>query len=234
MAIGDKDLSVRIGDTWQPKALPYFAMLMMALMLITNILNLKFIAFFGLSVIASQISYVFSLILADVLAEVYGYRRVRKLLYMGLGCLVLYAVFVQAAVALPPAADFPNDDAFRQIFFAAPRVVGASIAAYFATELVNSFIMSRLKVRLNARFFYLRAFAAVGVAQIVNGAVFWSVAFGGILSLHLILSAAAFSWVAVMVCEIVVLPLTKRLATILKRYEGVEHFDSQPPGVRDT
>jgi len=204
-------------------------MLMMALMLITNILNLKFIIFFGFSVISSQISYVFSLILADILAEVYGYRRVRKLLYMGLACLILYAAFVQIAVVLPPAADYPNDQAFRDIFWQAPRVVAASIAAYFATELVNSFIMSHLKVRLRAQFFYFRAVAAVGIAQVVNGAVFWTIAFAGVLSVRLILSAAAFSWVAVMVCELVVLPLTKRIAVWLKRYEGVEHYDAEPP-----
>ena len=223
------NIRVEIGDTWHPRALPYFAMLMMALMLITNILNLKFIDFFGWSIIASQLSYVLSLILADILAEVYGYRRVRKLLYVALACLVIYAGFLQLAVVLPPAADYPNDQAFRQIFVQAPRVVAASIAAYFVTELVNSFIMSHLKVRFRARFFYVRAIAAVGVAQIVNGAVFWSIAFGGVLSAQLIFSAAAFSWVVVMICEAVVLPLTKQLAVALKRYEGVEHFDSQPP-----
>ena len=230
-AISDmaNNLRVEVGDTWHPKALPYLAMIMMALMLITNMLNLKFFNFFGFSVIASQISYVLSLILADVLAEVYGYRRVRRLLYVGLACLVMYAAFVQIAVILPPALDYANDAAFSQIFWQAPRVVAASIAAYFATELVNSFIMSHLKVRLRARFFYLRAVAAVGVAQVVNGAVFWTVAFGGVLSMRLILSAAAFSWIAVMVCELVVLPFTKRLAVWLKRYEGVEHYDNEPP-----
>lgn len=228
------ELRVEVGDTWHPKALPYFAMLMMALMLITNILNLKFVDFFGFSVISSQVSYVLSLILADILAEVYGYRRVRRLLYMGLLCLILYAVFVQAAVWLPPAKDYTNNQAFHDVFFAAPRVVAASIAAYFVTELVNSFIMSKLKVRYRARFFYLRATAAVGVAQIVNAATFWTIAFAGILSLQLILSAAVFSWVAVMICELIVLPFTRQLAVAVKRYEGVEHFDEVPPAVSGT
>ena len=223
------ELSVKVGDTWHPRALPYFAMLMMALMLVTNILNLKFVSFFGVSIIASQISYVLSLILADILAEVYGYRRVRRLLYVGLACLVLYAVFIQVAVWLPPAADYANDPAFRAVFWQTPRVVGASIAAYFVTELVNSYIMSNLKVRLRGRYFYMRATAAVGVAQIVNGVTFWTIAFAGTLSLGLIVSAAAFSWVVVMACEVVVLPLTRRLAVAVKRYEGVEHFDAEPP-----
>ncbi len=137
-----KNLTVAIGDTWQPKLLAYFSMAMMALMLTTNVLNLKFVNFAGISVISSQITYVLSLVLADVMAEVYGYRRVRRLLYLGLACLVFYAICLQIAVVLPPAPDFPNDAAFRTIFSQTPRIVGASIAAYFVTELSNSFIMS--------------------------------------------------------------------------------------------
>jgi uncharacterized integral membrane protein (TIGR00697 family) len=223
-----ENLRVAIGDTWQPRALPYLSMVMMALMLITNVLNLKFINFFGFSIISSQISYVLSLILADILAEVYGYRRVRKLLYVGLCCLVLYAGFVQFAVWLPPAKDFSGNQAFHDVFWQAPRVVAASVAAYFVTELVNSFVMSRLKVRLRARFFYLRAIAAVGTAQVVNGATFWTIAFAGTLPLRLILSAASFAWAVVMICELIVLPVTRQLALAVKRYEGVEHFDAAP------
>ena len=203
-------------------------MMMMSLMLITNILNLKFISFFGLSVIASQISYVLSLIIADIMAEVYGYRRVRRLLWVGLGCLVAFAGFVQLAVVLPPAAGYTNNAAFRSVFAATPRLVAASILAYFVTELTNSFIMSRLKIALNARRFYLRALAAVGVAQVVNGTVFYVTAYGGQMPVSTIVSAASFSWAAVMICEVAVLPLTKRLAVFVKRYEGVEHFDSAP------
>ncbi len=223
-----KELTVRVGDTWQPKGLIYFAMVMMALMLITNVLNLKFINIYGMSVIASQLSYVFSLIIADIMAEVYGYRRVRRLLYVGLGCLVLYALFLQAAVLLQPANGYTNDPAFKALFSQTPRIVTASIVAYFVTELMNSFVMSRLKVRTRARFFYGRALTAVGIAQIVNGITFYGIAFGGVLAISTIASAATFSWFAVMVCEFLVLPITKQLALAVKRYEGIEHYDSQP------
>src|SRR4051794_25304255 len=92
------ELRVGIGDNWQPRYLPYGAMALMGFMLITNVLNLKFIDVFGLPVIASELTYVISLILSDVLAEVYGYSRVRRLLYVGLVFLAIYAVAVQIAV----------------------------------------------------------------------------------------------------------------------------------------
>jgi hypothetical protein len=226
----ERQLVVAVGDTWQPKLLPYFAMGMVALMLITNVLNLKFVNVGGLSVIGSQIVYVFSLILADIMAEVYGYRRVRRLLYLALVCLVAYAVFVQIVVNLPPAHDFATDREFRTVFAQSPRIAFASIAAYFVTELTNSFIMSRLKVRLAAKYFYGRATVAVGIAQIVNAATFFGVAFAGVMTLQTILQAGTISWLTVMVCELVVLPITKRVAVVVKHREGVEHFDSTPPG----
>jgi queuosine precursor transporter len=225
-----QDLMTAVGDTWHPKLLPYFALSMMALMLITNILNLKFINVAGFSIIASQIPYVLSLVLADVMAEVYGYRRVRRLLYLGLGALVFFAVCLQLAVIAPPAMDYPNNDAFRTIFAQTPRIVAASIVAYFVTELTNSYVMSNLKIRFRANYFYGRAIASVGVAQLVNGITFFAIAFAGIMPITLIASAAAFSWIITMITEVVVLPLTKQLAQAVKRHEGVEHFDRPPAG----
>ncbi len=225
-----KGLVVAIGDTWQPKLLPYFAMSMMALMLITNVTNLKFFDFFGLSVIGSQVVYVFSLILADIMAEVYGYRRVRRVLYVALGWLVAYAVTVQAVVNLPPAKDFAIDQEYRAVFAQTPRIVFASVAAYFVTELVNSFVMSKLKVRFAAKYFYGRATVAVGIAQVVNAVTFFGIAFWGVIPIMAIITAGGISWLTVMACELLVLPFTKRFATMVKEREGVEHFDAPPPG----
>lgn len=225
----DRTLTVAVGDSWQPKLLPYFAVAMVALMLITNVLNLKFIDVGGLSIIGSQLVYIVSLILADVMAEVYGYRRVRRLLYMNLGCIIFYAVTLQLLVMLPPARDYAGNAAFKAVFAQTPRIAVASITAYFVTELVNSFIMSRLKVFLSARYFYGRATVSVGVAQIVNAITFFGVAFAGVMPLRTIVSAGTISWLTVIGCELIILPLTKQLAMRVKRHEGVEHYDAPPP-----
>jgi uncharacterized integral membrane protein (TIGR00697 family) len=221
-------LKIGIGDSWQPKYLSYGAMSIMGFMLITNVLNLKFIDVFGLPVIASELTYIISLILSDVMAEVYGYKRVRRLLYVGLAFLVIYAVFVQIAVYLPPAPGYEGDAAFKAVFSAAPRIVLASIVAYFVTELTASFVMSRLKIFFRVKYFYGRALASVGLAQLINGVVFFTIAYAGEMSFATIAKACAVSWTIVMGCEAIMLPLTKKLAWILKEYEGVEHFDYDP------
>jgi uncharacterized integral membrane protein (TIGR00697 family) len=224
-------LRVAIGDTWHPRLLPYFGMAMMGLMLITNVLNLKFVDVGGVSVIASQITYVLSLILADIMAEVYGYRRVRRLLYVGLGFLILYAVSLQCAVWMPPAKDYPNNQAFHDVFSQTPRIAVASITAYFVTELANSYIMSRLKIRFSARYFYARAVISVALAQIINVMAFFGVAFAGVMSLKLIAQAGCTAWIIVMLCEIFVLPVTKKFAFAVKSLEGIEHFDFDPGAI---
>lgn len=222
------ELKIAVGDSWTPKYLPYFAMAMMGLMLITNVMNLKFIDVAGYSVIASQIVYTFSLIVADIMAEVYGYKRVRRILYAAMGILVLYAVCLQTAVILPPAQDYQNDEAFKTLFSQTPRIIVASISAYFVGDLVLSFVMSRLKILFHAKYFYGRAIASVGLAQAINGAVFFGVAFWGVMPVAALVSAAGFSWMCVMLCEFCVLPLTKQLALKMKKLEGVEHYDRQP------
>jgi uncharacterized PurR-regulated membrane protein YhhQ (DUF165 family) len=89
--------------------------------------------------------------------------------------------------------------------------------------------MSGLKVRYAARFFYGRATVSVGIAQLVNGAMFFGIAYLGDMPFDSIISAASFSWFMVMGTEILILPLTKLLADRFKRLEGYEHYDTQPP-----
>lgn len=224
-----KQLQIQIGDNWQPKNLGFFGMALVSLMLTTSVLNLKFVNLFGMTVIGSELTHIFSLILADVMAEVYGYRRVRRILYASIAILTLYAVAVQIMVALPPAANYTNNAAYVTVLGATPRIVIASISSYLVAELINSFIMSKLKIKYTARFFYGRAVLSVGTAQAINGAMFFGIAFLGTMPIPAITSAAWFSWLMVMCTEIIILPITKRFADYFKSLEGVEHYD-EPPG----
>ena len=222
-------LQVVVGDSWHPKLLPYFAMCLMALMLITNVLNLKVLDIHGYTILSSSLTYVFSLVLTDIIVEVYGYRRVRRLVYVGLSCLAFYALCMRLAVHLPaPPAD-PMNPHFVTLFGQAPRLVIASLTAYFAVELINSFVMSRLKVRFRARYFFGRALVAVGLAQAVDCLIFFSIAFAGTMPLATWGKWAIDGWPIVVGCEVIILPLTRRLAIYVKSYEGVEHYDRAPP-----
>jgi hypothetical protein len=141
---------------------------------------------------------------------------------------VLYAVSLQIAVWMPPADGYQNDSAFHDIFSKAPRIAIASIIAYFVTELTNSYVMSRLKIKFSAKYFLGRAVVSVGIAQIVNVVAFFGIAFAGVMSLKGIAQAGSVAWIIVMLCEVVVLPVTRKLAWSVKNIEGVEHFDAAP------
>ena len=221
-------LQTVVGDGWHPKLFHYFAMALLAFMLISNVLNLKFINVAGWSVASSQLIYTFSMIVADIMTEVYGYRRVRKVLYAAFGFLIFYAVAVQIAVSLPPALDYTNNEAFTALFAQAPRIAMASILSYLAGELINAFVMSRLKVVWRAKHFYARALLSTALAQMVSGTLFFVLAFGGVMPWSAIASASAFSWALILFCELVILPITRQIAVRVKHYEGVEHFDEVP------
>jgi uncharacterized integral membrane protein (TIGR00697 family) len=222
------DLKIIVGEDWQPKLLPYFAMALMGMMLITNVLNLKFIDIGGFSLLSSYLTYILTLVLTDVMAEVYGYRRVKRLLLVGLGMLVFYGVIIHVVALWPPAEGYPNNQAFVTLFAQAPHLVLASITAFFVVEVINSFIMSRLKARYRARYFYGRALFAVGLAQAADAVTFFGIAYAGTMPLPLLLRTMAAGWPLVVACETVVLPLTKRLAIFVRDYEGVQYYDRVP------
>jgi uncharacterized integral membrane protein (TIGR00697 family) len=222
-------LRIIIGEDWQPRLLPYFAMALMGMMLITNVLNLKFIDIAGFSLLASYPTYIFTLILTDIMAEVYGYRRIKRLLYVGLGMLVFYGVVIHVIALWPPAEGYPNNQAFVTLFAAAPRLVLASVTAFFVVEVTNSFVMSRLKVRYRARYFYGRALASVALAQAIDCVTFFGIAYAGTMPASLLVRTMAAGWPLVVACEVVVLPLTRKLAVAVRDYEGVQYYDKAPP-----
>lgn len=221
-------LPVAIGETWQPKLLPYLAVIVTGLIFITNILNLKFIDVFGYSVIAASALYTLSLIVGDIMTEVYGYRRTRKVLYAAFAMLGLYAVAIQLAVIAPPAASYANNAAFTAVFGSAPKLVALSLAAYLASELINSFIMSRLKIKFRARYFHARAVCSTVLANIVANIIFFGLGFIGVMPLSAMISASIASLAMTFVGEVIVVFFTGKIVKRIKAYEGVEHFDAQP------
>jgi uncharacterized integral membrane protein (TIGR00697 family) len=129
------------------------------------------------------------------------------------------------AVQLPPAPDWPLQDAFATVYEFVPRIVIASVIAYWLGEITNSFVMSRMKVASAGRRFGIRAVSSTLLGQLVDSVVFVTIAFVGITSGGVLLAAIASGWLFKVVYEVLALPLTSRLVCVLKRVEGRDHFD---------
>ena len=176
---------------------------------------------FGAGVLFFPISYLFG----DILTEVYGYARSRKVVWAGFGGLVFASVLSWTVLALPPDPTWPNQAAWETVFGNAPRVVGASMLAFFAGEFANSYTLAKLKVRTGGRFLWLRTIGSTVVGEAVDSLIFYPVAFLGIWQPDRLAAVLLANYSLKVAWEVLMTPVTYRVVAFLKRAEGVDHYD---------
>lgn len=212
---------------WQPKHMDIVAGLFVATYLIANILAPKLFVLGPVTLGAGILTFPLCCLFGDVLTEVYGFNRTRRVIWLGFFCNLLLSVMSAIALRLPPAPDWHGQEAFVQTFAHVPRIFIASFAAYLISEFINSFIMSRMKLKTGSRGFAWRAIASTSLAQIVDTITFLTIAFLGLIPFATLVHIIISYWVAKVVYEIVMIPATTVFVRWLKRLEGVEHFDRQ-------
>jgi hypothetical protein len=221
-------LKVNFNDNWDPKYLYIFASLLSVALITTNIIAFKFITIGGLKFGAGTLLFPLCLILGDIISEVYGYKKSRKLILISLFGFFVYTLFVQLAVHLPPAPEWSHQEAFATVFNYAPRLFIAGALAYLAGELTNSYVLTKIKVQMAGRHFWWRAIASTVVGETANTTTFMLIAFLGKMEISFLLIVIFNGiWMKTLI-EILVLPLTTLLVKKLKAKEGIEHFDAKP------
>jgi uncharacterized integral membrane protein (TIGR00697 family) len=176
---------------------------------------------FGAGVLFFPLSYVFG----DVLTEVYGYARARKVVWAGFGAMA-FASFMSAVVlAFPPAPGWPHQEAFRTVFGNTPRIVLASLVAYFCGEFANSYVLARLKVRTEGRLLWLRTIGSTIVGEGIDSLIFYPLAFVGVWSNELVLTVMVTNYLFKVGWEAAITPVTYRVVGFLKRAESEDYYD---------
>lgn len=178
---------------------------------------------FGAGVLFFPISYVFG----DILTEVYGYQRARRVIWAGFAGLAFASIMAYIVVALPPAPFWNNQAAYEVAFGSTWRIALASMFAYFCGEFVNSFVLAKMKVWSEGRHFGGRAVTSTIAGEGVDSLLFYPLAFygTGIIpddKLPMVMLAQFVTKVGV---EIVFLPVTYRIVAALKRAENEDHYD---------
>lgn len=176
---------------------------------------------FGAGVLFFPISYVFG----DILTEVYGYARARRVVWAGFAALAFASLMAWVVVQLPPAAGWTNQPAYETIFGATPRIVAASLIAFWAGEFVNAYVLARMKVMTQGRGLGARMIGSTGIGQGVDTLIFYPVAFYGVWSNELLLAVMGANYLLKVGWEIVALPVTYRVVKWLKRVEHEDYFD---------
>jgi uncharacterized integral membrane protein (TIGR00697 family) len=179
---------------------------------------------FGAGILFFPVSYV----LGDILTEVYGYARARRCIWAGFAALLFMALMSWVVVHLPPAASWKGQDAYEAVFGQVPRIVGASIAAFWAGEFANSFVLARMKIWTEGRMLWTRTIGSTVVGQAVDSLIFYPLAFLGAPAWTpaLVVKVLFTQWALKVAWEVLLTPVTYALVGFLKRREGIDVFDT--------
>jgi uncharacterized integral membrane protein (TIGR00697 family) len=205
--------------------LPVLTGLFTATLLISNVLNCKVIRVGGLPFTGGLIMFPLAALFSDVLTEVYGYAESRKVIWTGLGSMLLLVAMIEICGALPADSLWTHQAAYDAILGAVPRIVAASLTAYFVGEFGNSYVLAKFKIRTQGRLMFLRFVLSTVVGQFIDSATFVLVAFSGIMPPRQMVLVAVTGWAIMVFWEIAALPFTLPLVRALKRQEGVDYFD---------
>lgn len=178
---------------------------------------------FGAGVLFFPISYIFG----DILTEVYGYARARKVIWAGFAALAFASLMSAVVVALPPASFWKHQQAYEIAFGNTWRVVGASMIAYFAGEFVNSYVLAKMKIWTEGRWLWMRTIGSTVVGEAVDSTLFYPLAFynSGIIPNEALPTVMLAQFLLKTLVEVVFTPLTYKIVGFLKRAEGVDYYD---------
>jgi uncharacterized integral membrane protein (TIGR00697 family) len=180
---------------------------------------------FGAGLLFFPISYVFG----DVLTEVYGYARARRVIWAGFAGLLFASVMASVVVALPPAPFWKNQDAYEIAFGTTWRIALASMFAYFCGEFANSYVLAKMKIMTSGRWLWTRTIGSTIVGEAVDSALFYPLAFynAGLMPNEILPAIMLAQFVGKVGVEVVFTPITYKVVGFLKRAEQEDYYDRQ-------
>ncbi len=176
---------------------------------------------FGAGVLFFPISYVFG----DVLTEVYGYARARRVVWAGFAALIFASFMSWIVVALPPAPGWLHQAAYNTVFGSTPRIVLASLLAFFTGEFCNSYVLAKMKIATQGRHLWLRTIGSTIAGEGIDSLIFYPVAFYGVWTTEVLVSVMISNYCIKVAWEAMITPFTYLIVNALKKAERVDHFD---------
>lgn len=178
---------------------------------------------FSSGILFFPISYV----IGDVLTEVYGYARARRVIWTGTVAVLFMAFMSWVVVSLPPAPDWHNQPEYEVIFGQVPRIVLASVCAFWVGEFVNSYVLARMKIWTQGRMLWARTIGSTIAGQGIDSLIFYPLAFWGAAGWtnELVITVMLTQWGFKVAWEAILTPVTYAVVGFLKRQEGVDVYD---------
>ncbi len=196
--------------------------LFVALLLISNIAATKLIVIGPFIMDGGAILFPFTYIIGDILAEVYGLKRTKRAIFTAFAISVLAALTFLAVQYLPGAPEYTNQTAFEAVLGFVPQIVIASLAAFLCGQFINAYVLVKIKEKLGGKHLWVRLLSSTVAGQLVDTMIFCTIAFFGTLTgldfLNYVLVGVAYK----VAMEVLLLPITYRVITLIKRYEVAE------------
>lgn len=194
-------------------------------LLTSNLLETKVVQIFGLTTTAGLIVFPISYIINDCIAEVWGYKKSRLIIWSGFASNFLLIAFAQIALFLPNAPFWEGEESFNFIFGLAPRIALASLIAFLAGSFINAYVMSKMKLASKGKNFSARAILSTLAGESIDSILFFPIAFAGLVPFNELLIMVATQAVLKSLYEVIILPFTIRVVKYIKKIEGCDVYD---------
>jgi uncharacterized integral membrane protein (TIGR00697 family) len=192
-----------------------------------NITAVKLVNLFGFILPAAILVFPLSYITGDVLTEVYGYGKARRVIWLGFFCNLVAVVAIWVGQVLPPAPFWDGQGAYERILGYTPRLLVSSFLAYLVGEFANSFVLAKMKIATKGRWLWSRTIGSTLIGEGLDSLLFMSLAFAGTIPVSSLMGAIITQWLAKSLYEALVTPLTYLVVNFLKRKEGKDVFDRE-------
>ena len=185
----------------------------------------KVIKIYGFTCGAGVFFFPLSYVFGDVLTEVYGYARSRKVVWAGFSALAFASFMSWFVVAAPPADGWPFQEAYQTVYGQTWRIVLASFIGFFAGEFTNSYVLAKMKMWTQGKMLWTRTIGSTIAGEAVDSLIFYPIAFLGTWQDHLVVQVMITNYTLKVLWEVVMTPVTYKIVNFLKKAESEDYFD---------
>ena len=190
-----------------------------------NLLETKVIQIGSLTVTAGLLVFPISYIINDCIAEVWGFKKARLIIWSGFAMNFFVVALGLIVVAIPAAPFWEGEEHFNFVFGMAPRIAVASLTAFLVGSFINAYVMSRMKVASQGRNFSARAILSTVAGESADSLIFFPLAFGGLMPLTELAKLMLVQVVLKTAYEVIILPVTIRVVNYIKKVDDSDVYD---------
>lgn len=195
--------------------------------LVSDVAAVKLVHVFGFTLTGGFIIFPFTSMLSYVIVEVYGYKNARQAVWSGLILNLLFVLLVNLVNIIPPSPYWKLQNEFNDILIPGTRIIIASIISFVVSDFINNYIMAKMKIKSNGKSIIKRILFASVASLTIDIGCFMALAFAGTMPTSVFIKLLTAAYCKKVLCQIIFLPLTLYLISLIKKYEGIEVYDHE-------